>query len=79
MRRDTGTVLDIFLACRDIEEFLTGYDRELFLDDRRTRYAVIHQIIVIGEAVKRLSDEFRDEQFDAVVADYDASWRAGPG
>ena len=35
--------------------------RDKFLEDKKTRSAVIHQIMVIGEAVKRLSREFRGE------------------
>jgi len=60
MQRDLGSVLDIVLACRDIEDFVRDFEPEDFLRDRKTRYAVIHQIQVIGEATKRLSTEFRD-------------------
>jgi uncharacterized protein with HEPN domain len=60
MPRDDGSVLDIVLACRDIEEFVVGYDEERFLRSKRTRYAVMHQIMIIGEATKRVSDAFRD-------------------
>jgi uncharacterized protein with HEPN domain len=62
MQRDVGTVLDIVLACRDIREFVTGLSESESLDDKKTRSAVIHQIMVIGEAVKRLSREFRSEK-----------------
>jgi len=34
-------------------------DRATFLADEKTVSAVLHQIMVIGEAVKRLSDAFR--------------------
>ena len=60
-QRDLGTVVDVVLACRDIREFVTGLSRDEFLEDKKTRSAVIHQIMVIGEAVKRLSREFRAE------------------
>ena len=63
-QRDLGTVLDIVLACRDIREFVTGLPRDEFLEDKKTRSAVIHQIMVIGEAVKRLSREIRAENAD---------------
>lgn len=32
-----------------------------FLEDYKTQSAVLHQLMVIGEAVKRLSVEFRDD------------------
>ena len=38
-----------------------GLDRLEFLEDIRTQLAVRHQIMVIGETVKRLSDSFRTE------------------
>ena len=60
-QRDLGAVLDIALSCRDIADFLEGLCVDQFLDDKRTQSAVIHQIMVIGEAVKRLSREFRSE------------------
>lgn len=61
MQRDLGTVVDIVLACRDIREFVAGLSEPAFLEDKKTRSAVIHQIMVIGEAVKRLSAEFRSD------------------
>lgn len=60
-QRDLGAVLDIVLSCRDIGDFVAGLSIAQFLDDKRTRSAVIHQILIIGEAVKRLSREFRSE------------------
>jgi len=46
-------------ACRAIEEFLQGIDREAFLEDRKTRSATLHELLILGEATKRLSQEFR--------------------
>jgi uncharacterized protein with HEPN domain len=31
-----------------------------FLDDEKTQSAVVHQLMIIGEGTKRLSDAFRD-------------------
>lgn len=61
MQRDLGAVVDIVLACRDIQEFISGLSESEFLGDKKTRSAVIHQIMLIGEAVKRLSRKFRGE------------------
>jgi uncharacterized protein with HEPN domain len=38
---------------------ISGHDRVSFGADRKTRSAVLYEIVVIGEAVKRLSPEFR--------------------
>lgn len=62
MPRDDATVLDIVLACRRILRFASGLSRETFLDDEKTQSAVVHQLLLIGEATKRLSDELRNSQ-----------------
>jgi uncharacterized protein with HEPN domain len=59
MSRDDATLVDIVGAAHRAIEFCSGYDRATFLADARTQSAVIHQLLVIGEAVKRLSDAFR--------------------
>jgi uncharacterized protein with HEPN domain len=61
MNRDLGIVLDIVLACRDIEFFVQGYDRQTFAADRRTLAATLHQLMIIGEATTRLSSAFRSQ------------------
>ena len=57
MSRDMAYLLDILLAAKDARDFTAGLDRADFLSDRKCQYAVIRCLEVIGEAVKRLSDE----------------------
>jgi uncharacterized protein with HEPN domain len=59
MPRDEATLLDIAKAGRLVLEFVQGMAKETFLDDLKTQSSVLYQLIVIGEAVKRLSHEFR--------------------
>jgi uncharacterized protein with HEPN domain len=59
MWTDDGTALDILTAARRIRNFAAGLTLAQFSADLRTQSAVLHQIIVLGEAVKRLSDDFR--------------------
>lgn len=59
MPRDEATLLDIAAAARLVLEFNAGMDRAAFLADVKTQSSVLHQLMVIGEAVKRLSDDFR--------------------
>jgi len=59
MERDEATLLDIARAGRFVLEFKAGLDKAAFFDDFKTQSAVLHQLMIIGEAVKRLSDEFR--------------------
>ena len=57
MSRDAAYLLDILLAAKDARDFTAGLDSTAFLDDRKCQYAVIRCLELIGEAVKRLSDE----------------------
>ncbi len=60
MSRDSATFLDIVLAARDVIEFPAGVERGEFLRNRILQSAILHKLMVIGEAVKRLSNETRD-------------------
>lgn len=60
MSRDHTTLLDMLEACRSALDFLGAVDRAQFAADKKTRSAVLHQLLVLGEATKRLSPEFRD-------------------
>lgn len=58
-RDDNAILLDIAHAARLVARFVSGKDKLAFLSDELTQSAVLHQILVIGEATKRLSPEFR--------------------
>ena len=62
--RDEDTLLDIAIAAERIIDFLQGMSREEFMQDARTQSAIQHQLMIMGEAVKRLSDEFRSQNPD---------------
>ena len=64
MYRDEATLLDIAAAARLVLEFKEGMDKAAFLDDIKTQSSVLHQLMVVGEAVKRLSDDFRSRHPD---------------
>jgi len=61
MLSDDAAVLDILNAARLVQQFVSGLDEDAFREDAKTRSAVLHQLLVIGEAVKRLSAAFRDK------------------
>ena len=61
MCRDDATLLDIAGAAGRIEEFLANVPRAAFFYDSKTQSAVLYQLLVIGEAVKRLSRTFRSQ------------------
>jgi uncharacterized protein with HEPN domain len=58
--RDQATLTDIVRACDLTQRFVDGLDLEAFLADEKTQAAVLHEITIIGEAVKRLSHTVRD-------------------
>ena len=60
MSRDSATLLDIDSAARLVLDFTRGMDREAFLNDLKTQSAVLHQLMAIGEAVRRLPRIFRE-------------------
>lgn len=64
MQRDEATLLDIAKAARLVMTFTQGMAKEDFLNDLKTQSAVLYQLLVIGEAVKRLSREFRAQHLD---------------
>ncbi len=61
MQRDEVVLQDIVNATRLVKDFIQGFEKESFIHDWKTRSAVLYQITVIGEAVKRLSKEFRTD------------------
>ena len=58
-QRDAATLLDIDAAAQRIAEFITGVTLAQFETDAKTQSAVLHQLMVIGEAAKRISAPFR--------------------
>jgi uncharacterized protein with HEPN domain len=57
--RDDIVLNDILNAAQLVAAFVEGFERDSFLGDWKTRSAVLYQLTVVGEAVKRLSAEFR--------------------
>jgi uncharacterized protein with HEPN domain len=59
MPRDDATPLDINRAAELVLEFAKGMDKAAFQVDPKTQSAVLHQLMILGEAVKRLSSDYR--------------------
>jgi uncharacterized protein with HEPN domain len=59
LSRDEANLLDIVNAARLALQFKGKANKEAFLADLKTQSAILHQILIVGEAVKRLSPEFR--------------------
>jgi uncharacterized protein with HEPN domain len=59
MSRDPAYLLDILNSARLVQQFVQGIDREGLAQDMMRQYAVVHGIMIIGEAARRISQEFR--------------------
>ena len=61
MPKENKTLFDIADSARLITEFLQGIERSAFDNDLKTQSAVLYQLAVIGEAVKQLPTEWREQ------------------
>lgn len=59
MNRDSASLLDIFNAAQRILTFSAGLSKTVLKESEEKQSAILYQIIIIGEASKRLSSEFR--------------------
>ena len=62
--RDNASLLDMAKAARLALEFVQEMSQAEFEVDIKTQSAVLYQIAILGEAVKRLSMDFRDRYPD---------------
>ena len=58
MNRDREILLDLIRACNLIQEFCKNLEFSTFNQDIKTQSSVLYQIVIIGEAINRLSPEF---------------------
>jgi uncharacterized protein with HEPN domain len=59
MNRDSASLLDIVNAAKRVLLFAEGLDKSALATNEEKQSAILYQVIVIGEATKRLSQEFR--------------------
>lgn len=66
MERDEAYIRHILDAIAAVENYTKGLSKEEFLNknNRMMQDAVIRELEVIGEAVKRLSDKIKEENAD---------------
>lgn len=61
MNRSHQRLLHIVEACQTIAKYVSGLSREDFLNDPKTRDAIIYQLIIIGEAVIHTDNELLEK------------------
>jgi uncharacterized protein with HEPN domain len=59
--RDLASIVDIVKAAQKVLQYKAGMDKSTFLEDDKTQSAVVFQLLIIGEAVKRLSSDLRSQ------------------
>lgn len=55
---------DILEAIAHIEQYVSGVDYAAFMKDAKAQDAVIHRLEIIGEAVKKLPNQWRQQYPD---------------
>ena len=61
MSRDKASLIDIVNAAKRVLQFAEGLDKSALATNDEKQSAILYQIIVMGEATKRLSLEFRTQ------------------
>ena len=69
---DASYLFDILDAARSARQFVEDFTEQSFRADRKTQSAVIRELLIIGEATKQVSIEFR-------AAHPEIPWRAMAG
>jgi uncharacterized protein with HEPN domain len=64
MKNDRDVLADILSASRMIQEFIRDLDEPAFHLDPKTQYAVYAQLIIMGEAARRVTESFRQQHAD---------------
>ncbi len=59
--RDTAWLWDMLETCREISEMLAENDLPAFLENRILVRAIERNIELLGEAARRISDEFKTD------------------
>ena len=69
MRREELYLTDMVEAAEAIQQFLTGIEREVFLQNDLVRSAVLQKLTIIGEAASRLPKTFQSRHREIEWAD----------
>jgi len=62
--RDRASLLGIARAAQKVLQYKGNIDKIAFLADDKTQSAIVFQLLIIREAVKRLSPELRSQHSD---------------
>ena len=54
-------ILDLYHALNQILTFTQNMDKQEFINDEKTQSSVLYQLVIMGEAVNRLSEQFKNQ------------------
>jgi uncharacterized protein with HEPN domain len=60
-QRDAAYLLDILQSAEKVKRYAAGKTLEMFLEDDLLRDAIERNLEIIGEACRRISDQFKQE------------------
>ena len=61
MSRNKEALIDMITSIKLIFQYTQGVDRDVLAKNTEKQDAILRRIIIIGEATKRLSQEFRND------------------
>jgi uncharacterized protein with HEPN domain len=61
MSSDQEIILDLYHALNQILTFTQNMDKQEFINDEKTQSSVLYQLVIMGEAVNRLSEQFKNQ------------------
>jgi uncharacterized protein with HEPN domain len=61
MERDNASLIDLVNAAKRVLQFARGMDKTALSKDEEKQSAILYQVIIIGEATKRLSIAYRSQ------------------
>ncbi len=78
MSRDESSLIDVINAGKRILDYVAGLGRDAVEQNSMIRSAILYEFLVMGEAVKRLTPEFREPARCFVGPDRRYEGRAHP-
>ena len=64
IEKDAAYLWDMLDSARTIQEFMAGMRFEEFLRDRKLQLAIERCVEIIGEASRRISDDFKNDHHE---------------
>ena len=61
MSNDQEIILDLYHALNQILIFTKNMNKQEFVNDEKTQSSVLYQLVIMGEAVNRLSEKFKNQ------------------